>query len=663
MRTKRTSSVSMAAAFLSLAGAAAVASCGGEKGQLMVVFQTDMSLPKDIDTIRVEATLEGSIVYDQTFERLGGEGSIRLPATLGFLTPDDPAQPLRVRVIASRGGKDGVRLLREVLTTVPEGRTATLHMPIQFLCDGSAEVERDEQGNARRDAQGNVLVKNSCPEGQSCVAGSCVPREVDSRDLPEFEVEAVFGGGAGDSDGLCFDTVRCFAASSSAPVDLARFAADPSDCVASAPSGDVNVALLTQGGGICGESACFVPLDAESEAGFRVEEGNVLRLPPEVCKRAAEGKLAGIAIALAEAGPGVGAGASAGTCRKKGMDLPTCGPWSASGGGAYTGPDASAPIPVAVAQVHPVSLRVAAGGVAWISGTTFDDDGTALADGELKTAPQGGGEPLVLGAGQASPRDLAIDEARQLAFWTNAAAGTLMVAPLAGGEPRVLLADRKQPEGLSLSGGALTWTELWGGGVFRAALSGEGAEVELGTPEDLASPGPEFASPYRVVSAGDAVCWTYQGTLGRADGAVACRVGGETLTIAAEQLTPREIALDVDAQGNAAAVYWASFEGGSVFRADLSGEAAFEHEEIVSDQGQLNGVAVDAEHVYWTRRDEGTVVRMPKGGGEPEVLASQQTRPGDIAVDETTVYWINEGSPDPEDGAPVKDGAVLKLAK
>ncbi|HTN82662.1 MAG TPA: hypothetical protein VL242_03230 [Sorangium sp.] len=654
MRTKRTRAVSIAAvSFLSLAAAAGVSACGGEKGQLMVVFQTDMSLPKDIDTIRVEATLDGSIVYDETFERLGGEDSIRLPATLGFLSPDDPTQALRVRVIASRGGKDGVRLLREVLTTVPEGRTATLHMPIQFLCDGSAEVERDADGKALRDAQGHVLVKNSCPEGQSCVAGSCVPREIDSRALPEFEAQAVFGGGDGDSDGLCFDTLRCFAAAASAPVDLEAFAADATVCRATAPSGEINVALLTQGGGICGESACFVPLDAESDAGFRVEAGNVLRLPVEVCRRAQQGKLAGLAIATA----------GEGTCRRKGTDLPTCGPWSASGGGQYTGPDAAAPVPVAVAQVHPVSLRVAAGGVAWVSGTTFDETGTARQDGELKVTPRDGGEPLILGAAQASPRDLAVDEAREVVFWTNAEDGTLMVAPLAGGEPRELLGDLKQPEGLSLSGDVLTWTELWGGGVFRATVSGSGAEVELGAPEELARPDAVVESPYRVASAGDAVCWTYQGTLGSADGVVACSLGGSTRTVATGQLTPREIALDVDGQGNAVAVYWASFEGGSVFRAALTGGEIGEASAVVSDQGQLNGIALDDEHVYWTRRDEGTVVRMPKDGGEPEVLASRQQRPGDIAVDELAVYWINEGSPDQDDGIPVKDGAILKLAR
>ncbi|WP_433935996.1 hypothetical protein AB3662_14900 [Sorangium cellulosum] len=654
MRMKRTRAGSIAAvSFLGLAAAAGVPACGGEKGQLMVVFQTDMSLPKDIDTIRVEATLDGSVVYDQTFERLGGEDSIRLPATLGFLTPDDPTRALRVRVIASRGGKDGVRLLREVVTTVPEGRTATLHMPIQFLCDGSAEVERDAEGNALRDEQGNVRVKNSCPEGQSCVAGSCVPREVDSRALPEYVAEAVFGGGDGDNDGLCFDTLRCFAAAASAPVDLEAFAADDTACLAAAPGGDVNVALLTQGGGICGESACFVPLDADSDAGFQVEAGNVLRLPVEVCRRAQQGKLAGIAIAPA----------GEGMCRKKGTDLPTCGPWSASGGGQYTEPDASAPIPVAVAQVHPVSLRVTAGGVAWISGTTFDEAGMARQDGEVKVAPRDGGEPLILGAAQPSPRDLAIDEERQVVFWTNAEAGTLMAAPLGGGEPRALLEDLKQPEGLSLSDGALTWTELWGGGVFRATLSGAGADVELGAPEELAPPDAAVASPYRVASAGDTVCWTYQGTLGRTDGAVVCSRGGATQLVASEQLTPREIALDVDGQGNAAAVYWASFEGGSIFRAALGEDAIGQASEVVSGQGQLNGLALDEAYVYWTRRDEGAVVRMPKDGDAPEVLASQQRRPGDVAVDEAAVYWINEGSPDQDDGAPVKDGAILKLPK
>ncbi|WP_437736991.1 hypothetical protein [Sorangium sp. So ce1335] len=654
MRTRRTRAGSIAAVcLLTLAAAAGVPACGGEKGQLMVVFQTDMSLPKDIDTIRVEATLDGSVVYDETFERLGGEGSIRLPATLGFLTPDDPTQALQVRVIASRGGKDGVRLLREVVTTVPEGRTATLHMPIQFLCDGSAEVERDAQGNALRDAQGNVRVKNGCPEGQSCVAGSCVPREIDARALPEYEAAAVFGGGDGDSDGLCFDTLRCFAAAASAPVDLEAFAADETSCLAAAPGGEINVALLTQGGGICGERACFVPLDAESDAGFRVEDGNVLRLPVEVCRRAQQGKLAGIAIAPA----------GEGKCRRKGTDLPTCGPWSASGGGQYTEPDASAPIPVAVAQVHPVSLRVTAGGVAWISGATFDDAGMSRRDGELKVAPQGGGEPLILGAAQASPRDLAIDEARQVVLWTNAEDGTLMAAPLVGGEPRALLEDLEQPEGLSLSGDTLTWTELWGGGVFRATLSGAGAEVELGAPEELAPPAAVVASPYRVASAGDTVCWTYQGTLGRTDGAVACSRGGATLLVASEQLTPREIALDADGQGNAVAVYWASFEGGSVFRAALGEDEVGEAAEIASGQGQLNGLALDEDHIYWTRRDAGTVVRMPKDGGEPEVLASQQQRPGSVAVDAAAVYWINEGSPDQDDGTPVRDGAVLKLAK
>jgi hypothetical protein len=55
----------------------------------------------------------------------------------------------------------------------------------------------------------------------------------------------------------------------------------------------------------------------------------------------------------------------------------------------------------------------------------------------------------------------------------------------------------------------------------------------------------------------------------------------------------------------------------------------------------------------------GTVLRAPKGGGTPEVLASGQQSPAGLRIDATSVYWSNVGT---EELGWVS-GAVMKGAK
>ncbi|WP_156040748.1 hypothetical protein [Chondromyces apiculatus] len=632
----------------------------------MVAFQTDMSVPKDVDRIRIVATLEGAVVFDESYGKDANE-EIKLPATLGFLTPEDPSQALSLRIIASRGSEEDVQVLREVVTTIPEDRTATLQVPIQFLCYGMAEVEREADGTAKRDGDGKVIVKSSCGEGKTCVAGSCITQEIPADDLPDYQPQAIFGGGTGVGDGLCFDTVQCFSNASSAQVDLTSFTADPTVCRVAVPPGqtNVNVALLTQGGGICGSTACYVPLDAESEGGFRAVEEGWLQMPTAVCAQAEAAKLLGVAVTAA----------GDGTCQQKKSGLPTCGAWSSSGQGYYTAPDGAQPLPIALGLRNPVELEVTPLRVLWTEAGSFDADGAALGDGAVKWVPLEGGQPTVIRDGLVSPRDVVAEDSVSEAgetlgtvFFTTAgttADDGAIWAAAHGIEPRELLDGRRQPEGITQLDSALLWTELWGDEVLEVALTGAGPTLGApGEPQPRTSP--SFGrAPYRVAAAANVACWTYQGTLQSGDGAVACqRAGVSAELVATQQSTPRALALDVDASGNAQAVYWTSFEGGTVSRFDLSGGSADALVEIAAGQALPGGIAVDERYVYWTNRGDGTVMRADKGGGAPEVVASGQVKPGALAVNASALYWLNEGKAKEEDDTNLAGtGVLMRLQK
>jgi hypothetical protein len=57
-------------------------------------------------------------------------------------------------------------------------------------------------------------------------------------------------------------------------------------------------------------------------------------------------------------------------------------------------------------------------------------------------------------------------------------------------------------------------------------------------------------------------------------------------------------------------------------------------------------LAVDDAHVYvanFLSGPDGTIERIPKGGGPPQTLASNQAHPAAIAVDDAAVYWVDVG--------------------
>jgi hypothetical protein len=663
------SSARQVAALVGL-GLAGLPACSAEvDGQLILAIQTDMAMPKDIDRIRIEVTYvkTGAAAYQMDFTKLGESDSIQLPATLGFIAPADPSEAIRVRALAGRGPEESTRLLREIVTTVPTSRVATLRVPIEFLCDGAAAAERDPMGQVKRDGAGRVVIKDNCPEGLTCAAGTCVPEEIPSEALPDYDVRDIFGGGSGIGDGSCFDTAQCLEEATLAELDMATFAADPLTCRA-AGGGDINVALSTQGPGMCGKSGCFVALDAESDSGWKVGDPGFITLPPAVCAQVAIGKLVGVVTA------------PVGACPQKRVSLPTCGPWSSSGDGQFTMPKPDDPMLLAPGQISPVSLAVAPGTLFWTNSGTFDESGESRGDGTVKRVALTGGQPGLVATDQAAPHDITYDEPRQFVLWTNADNGEVMWAPFgdSGGPAKPVLTKPldpekpHQPEGVAVAGAAIYWTDLANDKIYTVVttlgVGGQALEADPENVDSLTGEVPLGTFPRDIAAAQDGtVCWTYEDKLMTSGGVVACHLENAATVIAQGQRTPRAIAISHEAGGSDTVVYWVNFDaeatGGGIHKVVLSNGVPGDPTEVAKED-YPGGIAVDKEGqtIYWTSRSRGTVMSLAPGDTEPRLRARDQKSPGAIVVDEDAIYWINEGTTDPSGGSS-RDGAITKLMK
>jgi alpha-tubulin suppressor-like RCC1 family protein len=272
------------------AGAAAL-SCSKDEttGQLTVVIQTDLAMPKDLDYVRLEVRSDGLPLGTDNPPPLHRndypinpadppELRVTIPATFAVYNAKGAVEPVAVRVIAGRGGQ--ARILRDAITAVPSDRNAMLRMYLQWLSDGSALP-----APAGSDPHAAV---NACPALQTNIAGRCVDSHVDLAGLPEFSNVSIYGG-ATAAEGHAFDVLSCFAAPEAVTTDAACSFALPAGL---APENvNVGVELPAGSDGVCNAAHCVVPLDrqeplASQSGGWFLLAGRV-QLPAGLCARAA----------------------------------------------------------------------------------------------------------------------------------------------------------------------------------------------------------------------------------------------------------------------------------------------------------------------------------------------------------------------------------------
>lgn len=285
-------------AVMAAIGAVACTADDAPLSQVVVSFETDMAVPESIDTLTVAVQRRGETLLRKNYS-VGSQGEARLPATLTIAAEGPPRVPVTVSVSGAKQGH--WRTFRELTTVLPEGRSALLRMPVQWLCDG--QLIADPSGGD------TPLLRSTCDKGFTCRAGECDQNQIGDPDvLPAYEPAAVFGGSEDANRGACFDTLACMQTGHAVQPDI--------DCTIERPDApNYNVALRVVGDGICDStrSMCFVPLDGSSAEGY-VDDTPRVRLPNAVCTKLVEGSVRAIYTSTA--------------CPMKTAATPPCGSWS-----------------------------------------------------------------------------------------------------------------------------------------------------------------------------------------------------------------------------------------------------------------------------------------------------------------------------------------------
>src|SRR5687767_15118935 len=142
-----------------LAGLAAVAvlgACNGKpprpQGGLVIVLETDLSLPQDFDRVKLTVQQRDRVLLSE--EHAVGPGRLLVPAEFRAPSPGNDA-PTVVRAVAYKGTEP--RIERSAITPIPSAYLGLVRLPLNYLCDGTASHDGS----------------STCGTQSTCKQGSC----------------------------------------------------------------------------------------------------------------------------------------------------------------------------------------------------------------------------------------------------------------------------------------------------------------------------------------------------------------------------------------------------------------------------------------------------------------------------------------------------------
>jgi len=191
--------------------------CEGKKQtELVAGISTQVRVPKDLKTIRVDVLVGGTSVKCDSYRVY--DGKVQLPRTLGTLPIDDSNRGIPVTITVAGYSEE-----RTDATTVEQfGSCATTPITLG-TDDAKGRVLRSSRQTYTSDKilflpmplSFSCFDRTGCKTEETCKAGRCVPIDIDSGSLAEFKEEMVNGAAA-----TCFSIDRCVNLTGSSPFVL-----------------------------------------------------------------------------------------------------------------------------------------------------------------------------------------------------------------------------------------------------------------------------------------------------------------------------------------------------------------------------------------------------------------------------------------------------------